>query len=162
MDTIEIHDNFLEQEVFEEMKSQIMGDHFFWKYRNTVVYKDDPEEYFQFVHVFFNHCKQLSDKYELLTPLIEKMGVNALIRAKANLLIRTEEHVEHGLHVDYTYDCYSAIFYINTNNGYTLFSDGTKVNSLENRLVVFDSRIMHTGATCTDEKRRVVLNINFI
>ena len=161
MDAIEIYDNFLDKEIFEDLQTQVMGEHFFWKYRGNVVYKDEPKEYFQFVHLLFNSNNPTSDKYYLLDPLLNKMGVTALVRAKANLLTRTEIHIEHGFHVDYHFDCYSAIYYINTNNGYTLFEDGTKINSLENRLVVFNSRIKHTGATCTDQKKRIVININF-
>ena len=51
---------------------------------------------------------------------------------------------------------------MNDNNGYTLFEDGTKVESKENRVVIFDSQMRHAGIPCTDEKRRVVINFNFI
>ena len=51
---------------------------------------------------------------------------------------------------------------MNTNNGYTLFEDGTKVDSIANRMVVFDGNTKHTGSTHTDDDRfRFVLNINF-
>ena len=56
----------------------------------------------------------------------------------------------------------TAIFYINTNNGYTYFEDGQKIESIENRMVMFPSNIPHAGATCTDEDRRVVLNLNYL
>ena len=57
----------------------------------------------------------------------------------------------------------TAIFYINSNNGFTLFeSDNQKVESIENRLVIFDSFERHSGTNCTDEKYRAVINFNFI
>ena len=31
----------------------------------------------------------------------------------------------------------------------------------ENRIVIFDNNLKHTGTTCTDTNRRVVMNINF-
>ena len=37
----------------------------------------------------------------------------------------------------------TSILYINTNDGYTKFEDGTIVESVENRLVTFDSRMKH-------------------
>ena len=55
----------------------------------------------------------------------------------------------------------TAILYVNSNNGYTLFEDGTKVESVENRIVLFDSNLRHTGTTCTEEKVRIVVNFNF-
>jgi hypothetical protein len=43
-----------------------------------------------------------------------------------------------------------------------LFEDGTKVDSVANRMVVFDGTTKHTGSTHTDGDRfRFVLNINF-
>jgi len=65
------------------------------------------------------------------------------------------------LHVDYN-DVTTAIFYINTNNGWTNFKNGDKVESVENRLVIFDSNLEHEGVTCTDEIRRLVINFNYV
>ena len=55
----------------------------------------------------------------------------------------------------------TSIFYVNTNNGYTEFEDGTKVESVENRLVTFSLNMKHRGTSCTDEKTRVVINFNY-
>ena len=55
----------------------------------------------------------------------------------------------------------TAIFYLNTNNGYTLFEDGTKIESVANRLLTFDANLPHTGTSCTDKQFRCVLNINY-
>ena len=49
---------------------------------------------------------------------------------------------------------------MNTNDGYTEFENGHRVESVANRVVIFDSNIKHTGVSCTDEKRRVVINFN--
>ena len=56
----------------------------------------------------------------------------------------------------------TAVYYINSNNGYTKLIDQTIVLSEENKLLTFDSNIRHTGATCTDENVRIVLNINYL
>ena len=42
-----------------------------------------------------------------------------------------------------------------------MFRGGTEVKGIENRLLLFDSHIEHAGTSCTDELRRVVLNINY-
>ena len=55
----------------------------------------------------------------------------------------------------------TATYYLNTNNGYTELKTGEKVESVENRMLVFDSNIEHQGVTCTDEKRRVLINFNY-
>ena len=55
----------------------------------------------------------------------------------------------------------TAVFYINTNNGWTEFKKGGKVKSVANRIVIFDSKLEHSGVTCTDENKRVVMNFNY-
>jgi len=40
--------------------------------------------------------------------------------------------------------------------------NGKKVESVENRLVVFPTELEHCGVSCTDNKQRVVINFNFL
>ena len=54
----------------------------------------------------------------------------------------------------------TAVYYVNSNDGYTKF-EGNKIESVANRMIVFDSRINHTGTTCTNTKRRLVINFNY-
>ena len=102
----------------------------------------------------------------LLRNLYLRLGVNKLWRCKMNLTLRTREpSVFYPFHTDFTtlpLPFTTVVFYLNTNNGYTLFEDGTKVDSVANRMVVFDGTTKHTGSTHTDGDRfRFVLNINF-
>ena len=60
-------------------------------------------------------------------------------------------------------DCVrTSILYMNTNDGYTLFEDGTKVESVMNRLITFPYNMKHAGTTCTDVPFRMVINFNYI
>ena len=54
------------------------------------------------------------------------------------------------------------LFYVNTNNGFTILEDGTKVESIANRALFFDSSKSHKSTTCTDEDIRVNININYV
>ena len=54
-----------------------------------------------------------------------------------------------------------GIYYVNGNNGYTEFEDGTKVESVENRFVSFAGDLIHRGVNQTDTKERVVINFNY-
>jgi hypothetical protein len=91
------------------------------------------------------------------------MAINptALIRIKANLGGRHHEIQEQGYHTDFTFECRTAVYYLNTNNGYTIFEDGTKVESVANRLVEFNSLLKHSGTSHTDTKIRSVINLNY-
>ena len=66
------------------------------------------------------------------------------------------------LHTDVSFDCRTAVYYINSNNGYTYFENGEKVESVANRLVAFPSQMKHGGTTCTDTQTRVVINLNYL
>ena len=90
-----------------------------------------------------------------------ELGIKTIKRIKANLNLQTPEIITHGFHVDdptLKNPAHNAIYYVNSNDGYTLFEDGTKIESVENRLVIFNSLLKHTGTSCTDEKLRCVVN----
>ena len=55
-----------------------------------------------------------------------------------------------------------AIFYINTNNGFTVLEDGTEIASVSNRLLLFNPSEPHHSTSCTDVKRRVNINFNYL
>ncbi|NBP03217.1 MAG: hypothetical protein EBU90_24590 [Proteobacteria bacterium] len=165
--SIKIIDNFLSEEDFCSIQSNILGHYFPWYYNDGVVNNNDEDlNNYQFTHCFYSNFSPKSDFFNFLQPILNSIKPNSLIRIKANLLTKTENHIEHGFHIDIPYlkeeyNSKTAILYMNTNNGYTKFEDGTKVDSVENRLVVFDSRLKHTGTTCTDQKKRVVINFNY-
>ena len=70
-------------------------------------------------------------------------------------------HDKGGYHID-GYDCsHTSILYMNTNNGWTHIKGYDRVKSVSNRMVIFDSNLKHTGVTCTNEKRRVMINFNY-
>ena len=110
------------------------------------------------------------DKFSLFAPIIfGNMGAVACTKLRINLSLHTDKHIENAYHTDWPVHVKrfqggkTAILYMNTNNGYTKFKhSGDKIKSIANRLVVFPNDLLHTGATTTDTKNRVVLNINFI
>ena len=103
-----------------------------------------------------------------MKSIIDIINPIAVIRIKANLLTKTPNIIENEFHIDLNdlseeklKQVTTSIFYVNTNNGYTKFEDGTKVESVANRLVIFPANMKHTGTSCTDEKIRVVINFNY-
>ena len=40
-------------------------------------------------------------------------------------------------------------------------SNNCKIKSVANRMVIFDTNLLHTGFSCTDKKRRIIMNCNF-
>lgn len=170
MSDIKVIDNFLEREVCENIKSLVQAGDFPW-YKGPVIgkYNDgleftllcDEIDNYQFSHILYEKYEPKSNYFNILVPFINKLDISALYNAKINYNPKTETQIEHSFHIDTSSSCTTSIYYLNTNNGYTLFEDGTKVKSVENRMVLFPSNLYHTGTTCTDKQGRIILNINY-
>ena len=171
MSNIKVFDNFLSNEEFESLNQGIKE--VTWTYAERVASPNDEqvsceEKYdWQMIHVFYDHPFHISQHVNILQPIIDKIHPVMMYRAKLNLNPVTDKIIEHGYHSDYGHEEYgknfmSAVFYLNTNDGYTKFENGETVTSVENRLVTFPSIMKHTGSTCTDVRARMVLNLIFI
>ena len=156
-----IIDNFLSHGDFEAMKMLFEDNPYFaWYYQNGKEYENG--DFFQFTHIFYNNHNPNSPDYKELKPFLDKLQVNALIRIKANLTAR-EDRIRLGeFHVDSQFKCNTAVWYLNTNNGKTVFEDGDEVESVANRIVIFPSKQKHTATTHTDTKNRIVINFNYL
>ena len=163
MSQIEIIDDYLPEDIFNEMQDLMLSAGIPWFFNDYIV--TESPDLFQLVHTF------TPDKpyVQLLNPLLKKLNPREVLRCKANLRPQTSQNIQSPYHLDQTnvhgtYKSYKvAIYYINTNNGYTIFEHNKqKVQSIANRILLFDGTLKHAGCSCTDAKRRVVLNINYM
>lgn len=164
---VEVFDNFLNERDFKRIEDTLLSSNFPWYYNDSILSYQNENSLknlndFQFVHTFYTNFNFQSSYSEILYPIIEIINPDSLLRIKANLTTVTEVIKKNEYHVDQKFPCKVAILYINTNNGFTYFEDGTSVSSVRNRFVVFDSNIKHFGTTSTDSKVRAVLNLNYI
>ena len=163
-----IVDDFLDTESFEPIKSALTSFYEIgWFHQPVVTGHEKDSLDTHFIHTFFANSYGRprgiqSELYDLFLPLIDKLGVEALIRLRANNYPRTTKKIQHGFHVDHNYPHKTAILYVNTNDGFTIMKDGKKVKSVENRVVMFDGEIKHCSTTCTDKLSRIVVNVNYI
>lgn len=160
---IEIRDNFLPKEEFLKIQKIFLSDIFPWYFNNYKIDSNNEEglNNYQFTHAFYVNNKIKSDAFKYLENLLKELKVKSIVKLKANLLPKTDIIIKSEFHTDVNFDCLTSILYINTNNGYTEFENGRIVESVENRLVTFSSDIKHLGTTCTDNKTRIILNINY-
>ena len=56
----------------------------------------------------------------------------------------------------------TAIFYINSNNGFTVLENDTKIESIENRLLLFNGSKKHHSTSCTNSGARININFNYL
>lgn len=163
---IEIFDNCVPVNHLRHMQSIMLNDSFPWFFNNTKVGFDLPaeQEHYdcQFVHLFYKNLAPSSNYGDLIEPILDVLRPSAIVRIKANLTTCADAIYKYPPHVDlFDFDGKTAIFYLNSNNGYTEFETGEKVDSVENRLVVFDANTQHSGTTHTNGKARVVINFNY-
>ena len=155
---MEIIDDFLPKKEFEYLEEIILSTYFPWNYIGRQSY-EETDDSFQFQHTFYREGESPVFHYKRkIEPILEKLG-GTLIRAKAVLTPKTENPRFSGFHIDFP-NMTTATYYLNTNNGYTEFRDGSRIESISNRMLVFDSNLEHQGITCTDKKIRVLINFN--
>ena len=140
----------------------MMSEWFNWYWNDGISYKKDGE--YQFIHFFYRDNHEPTETFSHIDPCLSSFNMKKIYRIKANLRSKTIFHRKSLYHTDGPEwgPHKTAILYMNTCNGYTKFKKGGKVKSVENRVVIFDSDLEHAGVTCTDEKRRVVVNFNYV
>lgn len=170
MSEIHIQDNFLNRFQFQEMKNKLLSPEFNWQVGQVIregTTNIDPVYNIQITHILYHTPTMVSDSLPIIAPLLAQLNMHVLLRAKINSTFASKEIVEHGLHIDIEpYElaehATTGIFYLNNNDGYSIFEDGTKIETVENRLVTFPATMRHSGTSCTNVDRRVVLNLNYI
>ena len=173
---MQIIDNFLPDDEFISLSNCFPGE-IKWSYQDTIVtfdkndtFAEDNKDCYQFVHTFFSARGPLvsnrrSESCYVLNELLKRLNPYYLLRIKANIRPKSSRIIHSQFHVDLGKNTgqKTAIYYLNTNDGYTLFEEGsTRVDSIANRLVIFDGSERHCGTSCTDQKLRMVLNINYL
>jgi len=158
-----IIDNFLEESEFQNIKTILEGADFPWYFQDAVAELSHtylPDFYFS--HTFYRSDTNVpSYSLHIIEPVLKKISINKLIRAKANLYPNVGKLVENEPHTDFPFPHKGAILYINTNNGYTILNDGTKIESIENRILFFDASTPHQSTSCDDKKARININLNY-
>lgn len=164
-----IIDNYLAPDAFRALSTAIMSPLFPWE--KSQILKEPPAHFppecnLQYVHGFYlQNAKRVyrSRQLGLIQPLLADINPRRLIKAKVNLTHRQTAQVAYAFHQDTQQPgATTAVLYLNTNNGYTLFEDGRKADSVANRMVFFDAALAHSGVHCTDTDKRLVLNLNML
>ena len=157
-----IINNFINKEEHLIIKNALESNRFAWYFQKHSVLSD-PQNKFDchLGHNFYSNDNVTSDYFKLLNPIIKQLKVNSLIRIKGNLTLGTNKQIESAPHIDQTFDCKVALYYLGTNNGPTII-EKKKIESIENRIVLFNSDVTHYSITCTDTPTRITINFNYV
>ncbi|NDD54646.1 hypothetical protein EBZ39_12365 [bacterium] len=170
--TRQVTDNFLPSDIANQIKKELLGNGFPWFYSSVTssLQSTGRANDFKFHHVVCGTKERTSFSIESLKPLLNKLNPAAIMFCRIFMTTYTGENSNQGFHMDVPSDdednpiyqhMKTSIYYVNTNNGGTVFEDGQFVNSIENRLLTFDALTKHAAVTATDVSARVVININY-
>ena len=177
----EVIDDVLVESDLRAIQRELMwNDMFPWYFTDEVVRKGEKtiHDGWYGYHIFYEARDMESENYRnrltlnyvnissfthILRPVVDVLKPRALVRIKGNFYARTTEVDEAERHHDLADDPphQGAIFFVNTNNGFTRLEDGEKIMSVENRLLLFDASQQHNSTTCSDEKGRFNVNFNY-
>ena len=168
---MEIIDNFLSKDDFDKLKNSIMDNYFPWFHFDEIVDKgeDNKDMAFYSVHMLYDNDRPtFNTSFELMDPILNKLkeiNLGTLVRVKINSYPNQNKFIEHNMHQDFPpskLPYKACLFSLNTCDGYTKFEDGTKVESVANRAIIFDPTFYHCSTNTTNQTRRVNINFNYL
>ena len=163
---MKIISNYLPSDKFKELQKFVFSSEMPFYYNNKVVgdEKEKEQNDFVFTHGFYDKNKQDSEYFNFIVmPILGRLNLNFLIRAKLNCFTKKNQFIHTKLHVDLNAPHSVALFAFNTCDGYTFFEDTQeKVKSVENQMIIFDGNRKHCSVAQTDTNLRINLNINFV
>jgi len=153
----------LSKEVFNGLQNLFLSDNFPWFYGKYQTKEGKDSGYMY--HAFYRDNYVNSNYYSSIFPLIEALKTKAIINIRANLSLNYKSRNYSDWHTDHYFikkpNHKTALFYLNTNNGYTEFKSGEKVISEQNKLIIFDCNKEHRAVSQTNKDFRIVININY-
>lgn len=167
---MQIIDNFMPEKWHQDLCENVIDNPYFPWFDNRVLLAEinvEERHNQHFCHLLYKEREVQSQNFPFFRPLFERLNVDMIYRSQINLTTCTSEIREFGYHIDnplkndYMKHCKTAVYYINTCDGYTGFKDGRKVESVANRLCIFPSDLVHTSTTTTNQRSRYVININY-
>ena len=159
---MKIRKNFLLKKELKSLQELMVSSDFSWYYREHQVEHAKDHPFLN--HSVYRHGIINSHFYEShFKCLLRELKVNMCSEIRVNLMMRDSKRYYSAYDVDRPFKCKTAIYYINTSDGYTEFEKtGKKVFSEENKIVIFDSSLKHRAVSPIDTFARYVVNINYV
>ena len=176
---IKIIDNFLDKELNKQLYNLLIDDKFNWHIAKEMVKGDDNSNWF-FYHTGIEDqkiCTKSNIFNSVFHPVLSAIEKHRHFpydylknndrfprawRAKINCYTKNKDFKFSNWHTDNIKNHLVAIYYINSNNGFTELKDKGKIESKANRLVLFSGDIEHRAVGHTDTNVRLNMNINYI
>ena len=176
---IKIIDNFLDKETHNKIYNLLIDKNFNWHIAKEMVNGDENKNWF-FYHTGIEDqkiCTPDGTYNSVFHPVLSKVESSLHLpveciknndrfprawRAKINCYPKNKDFKFSDLHTDHIKYHIVAIYYVNSNDGFTELQDKGKIESKANRLVLFSGDILHRAIGHTDTNVRLNMNINYM
>lgn len=161
-----IIDDFLDHEDFLYLANIARKAHYIIPENIVTSNTPEPNNHILFGHMIYEDFVPKSEYFKdfgekLFSKFHEKFYVNAIIRSKINCYPQTSHNVAHRWHQDADFPHKGVLFSLNGCNGSTEIMGYGKIESKANRLILFDPSVPHRSHSCTDQKFRFNVIINY-
>ena len=157
--------NFMEFNVFKSLQKLINSNDFNWHYHESMT-GDSKLDLGFFTHSFYDKHNINSDYYyNYIKPILKKLGISAIVQARANMIPSVFfKKKKSGWHTDNSLLTKTAIFYLNDCDGGTELKINKKnvfIKAEANKMLIFDSSVLHRGTESKDVNIRYIINFNY-
>ena len=154
-----IYKNFISRKDSNKIYDVFLNNNFPWYYHKNSTKNDSNF----FSHGFIVEEQINSGFIFLIEPILKKLKCKKIYNIRANLCLKRP--MKSNWHIDFdklklTPKSKTAIYYVNTNNGYTIFKN-KKIRSEANKMIVFNGDTMHKVKYQTDKDARIVINFRY-
>ena len=161
---MKIVDNFLEDKLYQDIKTFITSENIPWYLRKEdTINSYNKNGYYTFSY-FNQNCINHPMFNKHIEPILNKLNTEFPIEVRANLTHRDKDAIESDYHIDRPFKCMSAILFLTSCNSKTILkidNKEKKVDSVENRILIFDSNILHKVKYQTNIHKRYLINFNY-
>ena len=162
-----IVDNFLDQILFDQIKTFISSNEFPWFFQENISVVGDNKDSnflnFGFSHVFFRDGQINSNLFKLVEPVIESLSIETgckyLLKARADLTVFSKEKYVHQIHKDLFEEHVTAILYLTDSSAETILYKNTSNHSSPeelNRYIENNRDFFEVLTTITPKENRLV------
>lgn len=159
----EIIDNFLPRSQFKSLKLQIEGDSFPWNLiENRLDSKENLKKYCTFKHTVYENNVPQSMLFSEIDCILQRLEFRTLLSINAHLYPIGESIIETPPIHEHMFPYLGMIYYFDNCDGYTIFDDNLKIESVANRAFLYEmppERIPLIESNCTDKIKKT--NITF-
>ena len=154
--------NFIDKNKADTIEKIFLGMDFPWYYSENKTLENSSYMF----HSFYRDNQINSKDYYLIEPILDKLNAKSVIEVRANLTPSVFFLGNRGsaFHNDHPTKNKTAILYLNTCDGGTdieVDNECIFVQAEENKIVIFDSDLLHRGVVSNNSDFRWIINFNY-